>query len=267
MRANRSRMLCFVFFVSLFFTSAVGQAQAPAPGVSEGQKIGTIIKTAISTAAPGISSILDLIWGHLGDPTKTSAKKTDLQTAANNPQAQDAAKKQTQAAAQQAIQPISKVSDELAVINRFLGPSVTATGYLIVMRTKLADSNQDWTAIGNQWELAKTQINNLKSVSDSDLNKVRDAYLRLKLTAIRNANDTTVVAIGQEVSQKNADNLKTDSATLLATLADMTAVAGYELAELQADIGDLATWAKGGAGGATTPDRAMFEKFLGDNVH
>ncbi len=237
----------------------------PAPGVETGQKIGTIIKTAISTAAPGVSSILDLLWTHLPKPADDKAKKTDLQQAA---QAQNApVKQQAVASAQQQLQPISKLSDELAVINRFLGPSVMATQDLIVIRTKVSEPTADWVAIKNAWELAKVQIGNLKAVSDTDLNKVRDPYLRNRLMLIRNSNDTTVISINQEITQSNLPDLKTDLTVLLTTLADMTAVAGYEIAELQADIGDLAAWAKGAGSGPTTiPDRAAYKSFLDVNV-
>src|SRR5271163_4012165 len=107
----------------------------PAPGVSEGQKIGTIIKTAVTTAAPGISgflSLLDTIWTGLGKSATDKVSKTTVTQEANKPAVVTAAK-QPQVSAQQAIQPIGKVSDELAVIGRFLGPSVVATQYLIVV--------------------------------------------------------------------------------------------------------------------------------------
>jgi hypothetical protein len=271
MPSRQSRFLSCSLLVLLFVPATANpQATPPAPGVSEGQKIGTIIKTAVSTAAPGISgilSVLDTIWSNLTKPNQDKATKAEVKTAAQSPAVQNAAK-QPQVNAQVAIQPISKVSDELAVIGRFLGPSVTATQYLIVIKTKSTEGTIDWVGISNAWELAKTQIGNLKSVADSDLNKVRDAYLRDRLTQIRNANDTTVVSITQEVTQKNLPDLKTDLATLLSTLANMTAVAGYELAELQADIGDLASWAKGsGAGEPSVPERGAYKAFLDANVH
>jgi len=254
-------------------TASPQAAPPPAPGVSEGQKIGTIIKTAISTAAPGISSILSLVDTIFANRSNTNSNKAtlpELQAAAKTAPVQTAAKETVQkptVAAQQAIQPIGKVSDELAVIGRFLSPSVTATQYLIVIKTKMTEKTTDWVGITNTWELAKTQIGKLKAVPDADLNKVRDAYLRLKLTDIRDANDTTVISISQEVTQKNLSDLKSDLPTLMLTLANMTAVAGYELAELQADIGDLAVWAKGAAAGsASIPKRAPYKNFLDANV-
>lgn len=243
------------------------QAPAPVPGVSEGQKIGTIIKTAITTAAPGISSFMSIFDTVLSAIGKNKASKDDVTTAATKPAVQAAAK-QPQVNAQQAILPISKVSDELGVINKFLNPSVTASQYLIIVRTKMGESPTDWTEIGNKWALAKIQIGNLKSIPDTDLTKIRDAYLSLKLGQMRSANDTVVVQIQQEVDQKNLAGLKEDVSAMLSLLANMTAVAGFELAELQADIGDLVTWAKGGAGGgATTPARKQYVEFLNTNLH
>ncbi|MGB7435367.1 MAG: hypothetical protein WBR26_15670 [Candidatus Acidiferrum sp.] len=266
----RSRAFIGCFLILFLSLVAPANSQAPAtaaPGVATGQKIGTIIKTAISTAAPAVSSVLDLIWSFLKKPTATNASKPDLQTAAQNPQAQKTVQQQTSAAAQQKIQPISQVSSELGVINEFLSPSVNATQQLIVVKTKMSEATTDWVAIGNAWALAKVQIGKVKSIPDADLTKVRDAYLSLKLGDIRGANDTSVVSIDQDISQKNLESLKTDVSSLLSVLANMTAVAGYEFAELQADIGDLAKWAQGAAGGGNTkPEQASYISFLNANL-
>jgi hypothetical protein len=272
MLSIRSKLLVCSFLVVLIVpVTAHTQAPAtPAPGVAIGQKIGTIVKTAVSTASPGISgllSLLDSIWTSLGKSSSDKVSATDAKAAASTKPAVAAAVKAPAIAAQQAIQPIGKVSDEIGVVARFLGPSVKATQNLIVIQTISSEANPDWTEIGNNWDLAKIQVGNLKSVSDTDLDKIRDAYLRLRLAQIRDSNDTTVVSIGQDVSQKNLPNLKAHLAILVATLADMTAVAGYELAELQADIADLANWAKGSGGGISSPDWSTYRLFLDANVH
>jgi hypothetical protein len=240
-------------------------APTPAPGVAEGQKIGTIIKSAITTAAPGISSILDLVWSHLSKPTADKATKTELQTAAKA--TPDSVEEKTQAAIQTKIQPVGQVADELAVIAKFLGPTSKATQYLIVMRTKAADQSTDWKVIGNAWEVSKAQIASLKSVSDSDLGKVRDPYLRAKLAEMRDANDTSVILISQEVSQKNLPDLKSDLPALLSILANMTGMAGYEIAELQAEITDLSKWAHGAMDSSDTlPKQQLYIDFLEENL-
>jgi len=240
--------------------------QQPLPGVSEGQKIGTIIKTAITTAAPAIPSILDTLFGFLNKPKPTDkATKEELQTAANNNQ--KTLNSKTVAGTQKAIQPIQQVSDELEQIARFLEPSTTATQFLIVMKTKTTGTPPDWKTIENAWEVANKQINQLKSVSDSDLNKIRDLYLRDKFRQMRNANDLTVIIVNQEVTQKNLDGLKSDLPTLLGILANSTAMAGYEINELQAEIADLALWAKGGQGSsASVPKRELYINFLDANL-
>jgi len=230
------------------------QTTAPAPGVVTGQKIGNVIKTAITTAVPALSTLLDLIWSHSSKANSDSAKKTELQDSAKKPDTQVEANQKIIGPIQEKLQPIGQVADELAVIEQFLDPCVTATGYLIGMQTKAKEQTTDWQEIGNKWELAKAQLGRLKSVSASDLRKVRDKYLAFRLGQIQKANDTTVMAITQEVTQKNLPDLKTDLAILLATLADMTAISGYEFSELEADISDLAIWAKGdGAKGVVLP--------------
>lgn len=253
MTKNLTISSLIVVFVGVHSASA---AQAPAPGVAAGERIGNVVRTAISTAAPGLGSLLDLIWGRLGNPNANKATKAELKTAG------DPVSTQIKVSAQQAITPLGRVADELAVIVQYLDPTVTASQNLIVMRTKAADAVPDWVAIANQWELAKIQIAKLKAVPDADVRRIRDLYLRDRLSQIRNANDTVVVAISQDITNRNVDNLKGDVPVLLSTLANMTAVAGYEFAELQADIKDLSDWARGAAGGRGQAANSAFKGFL-----
>jgi hypothetical protein len=246
----------------LVFLASPAMFAADTPGVATGEKIGNIVKAAVSTALPGLSGILDLIWSKSGKQPGDAAKKTDLDKTA----ADKAVKDEIMKAIQGKLQPVSKVADELGVVQRFLDPCVTATQELVTIRVKMKDQTPDWQAIANGWQLAKIQINNLKGVSDADLNKIRDLYLRARLTQIRKSNDSTVVSIDQAVTQKNLDNLRADLPVLLTTLADMSAVAGYEFAELQADLTDLAQWAKGAAGGATAPKHDVHKRFLDSNL-
>src|SRR5574338_1349138 len=99
---HSSKGMVFSSLVVAFLAiSSNGRPQAtntPAPGVETGQKIGTIIKTAISTAAPGLEQILNLIWSHSTDSNKDKATKADLQQAAKASDVQNTAKLQMQAA-------------------------------------------------------------------------------------------------------------------------------------------------------------------------
>jgi hypothetical protein len=245
--------------------AATTPAPTPAPGVAEGQKIGNIVKSAITTAAPGLSSLLDLIWGALKKPDTDKATKADLKTAST--QVQTKATTDAVAAAQEKVQDVTKISDEIGVITKFLNPAVTVSPYLTIIRTKASESTPDWQGIQNAWEIAKGQIDLLKAIPDSDLAKVRDPYLRDRLRAMRDANGTTAISVGQEVAQKNINDLKTDLPILLNIYAAMTGIAGFELAELQAEIIDLANWAKGHMGASdAAPDQRAYMKLIDNSV-
>jgi len=266
-------LACFILAFSIPLASAPqAGSSTPAPGVATGEKIGNVIKAAITTAVPGVSSILDLIWSKRANPVADKEKKTeaqqksDLSAGAQNPDVQKKVQADFVAAAQQRIQPIGKVSAELAVLNRFLEPSVEASGRLIAIRTQLKDSPVPWSDVKTNFELAKQQLQKLKTVSDTDLNSIRDLYLRDKLKHIRDANDAPTLLIDSDITAKNAEGLGGDAAALANTLADMTAMAGYELADLQSDITELANWAKGTGGGAVPADQKAYKGFLDEHV-
>lgn len=120
-------LACFLLAFSMHVAIAAPQAASstPAPGVATGQKIGNIIKTAISTVAPGISQIADIFWKGRANPgtdntKKTEAQqKTDIEQGAQKPDVQKQAQDQFVVAAQQKIQPVGEVAAELGVLTLF----------------------------------------------------------------------------------------------------------------------------------------------------
>jgi hypothetical protein len=224
--------------------------------VQADQTLSGLVKTAVSKAMPLLGTVLNLIWGNSSKPNSQSASKSDLQQAAQKPQTQQQFETTIKANLQTQLQPVGQVAAELGVINTFLDPSVQTLQQVIVIRTKLREKRQgapDWVTIKNAWQLATIQMGKLSSIPDADLAKVRDAYLRIKLQGIRNANSTTVVSVGQDIANQSASDLLSDITTMQTTLSDMTAVSGYEFAELQADIQSLSDWARGAAAGQQRP--------------
>ncbi len=236
----------------------------PAPGVAEGQKIGTIVKTAITTAAPAVSTILDLIWGVIKKPDSAKVSKSEVTDAGGKIQAK--ATSDSIVAGQQKMQDVTVISDEIGVITKFLSPAATVTPYLAVIRSKAGETSTDWIGISNAWEIAKAQIELVKNVSDEDLTKVRDPYFRDRLRAMRDANGTIVLSVNQEITQKNIGDLKTDLPTLLNIYSAMTGIGGYELEELKAELIDLGKWANGHQGVPTVPKQTPYVQLLNTSL-
>lgn len=267
-------LACFEVAFSIPLVNATPQAASstPAPGIATGQKIGNIIKTAISTVAPGISQIADIFWKGRTNPGTDNTKKTeaqqqaDLNAGAKKPEVQKQVQDQFVVAAQQKIQPVGEVAAELGVLNLFLEPSVNASQYVIVIRTQLKQSPIPWPSIKTNFDLVKGQLQKVKGVQDNDLNKIRDLYLRDRLKHIKDANDAPTTLVDSDITAQDKDSLAIDIVGLSTTLGDMTAMAGYELADLQGDITELANWAKGTGGTDVPRKQDKFKAFLDKNV-
>src|ERR1700733_5619281 len=183
------RRALFMIVVSLVVMRLTAYAQdtPPPAGVDTGKKIGTIVKTAIDTALPGvttgISTIADLIWKNKSSNNE-KIKKPEL----------DEAVKKTRTelitAAQKQIQPVGQVADELALLGKFLTPSVEANVNIIRMQTRLSSSaspvpDNVWKDQKEDWAVAKGNLAAMGSISNDELKKVRDLWLRNMLSKIR----------------------------------------------------------------------------------
>lgn len=244
--------------------SSAQNTPSPAPGVATGEKIGNTIKSAITTALPGLSSLVELLFSHSSKPQAQSASKSDLKQAADSADAQKQYKQVFEAAVQQKLQPLGRVADEIDVLNRFLEPTITASSYLIQIRTLAGEPAEkvSWTAIEDAWEHVSRQLQKLSAIPDSDIAKVRDAYLSLKLKQIKGSYDNAGLSVGQDVKHQNSRKLLTDANTQLSILDDIAAASGYEFAELQADLQDLAAWSKGAGGSAALPKQSAYVAIL-----
>lgn len=243
-------------------------SSSPAPSTpSTGQRIGTIIKDAISTAFPGVSGIgglIDAIWSH--KPNKDDkVTKPQLQTATTN--AQDELKKQIVAQAQQKLMPLSQVAEELQAVSLFGVPTTTASQDIIKMSDRIKSTKtlteDDWTQERADWEEAKGE---LATVKNADASKISDLWLRDKLTKIQQANITYVARIDIELKAKtpNAERVAALLDQLFPTLQDISAAVGYEVSNMQADIKSLSDWAKGAAGSeeGLSAQEKIYVKFL-----
>src|SRR5713101_2658185 len=95
---------CVALFLVLTLSGGLVLSQeTKAP--STGQKIGTIVKDAINTALPGVTTLLDLIWGKKDNGKKIS--KGELEKSIKD--AKDDMQNKLTASAQEKIRPIDAV--------------------------------------------------------------------------------------------------------------------------------------------------------------
>jgi hypothetical protein len=246
-------------------TPAAPVTPAP-PAAAAGSTIGTIIKSAISTAFPAVGTILNSILATspaTNKPDSTKVTVGQVKSAANTPTAQQCVQQQITAAIQPKLAPVSEVAGELAVVDQFLLPSVEASKSLTLMQAELAAQAVSWPDVKLNWSLVKIQLNKVKSVPDIQINSVSDLWLRDKLTKIKSANDAPATVIDAEISANDPAKTAVAVQSLAQVLDGMTAAAGYELANMQTDLTNLANWAKG-AGGTVSPTNPF--KAMADNA-
>lgn len=237
---------------------------------SAGQRIGTVIKDAISTAFPGVAGIgglIDAIWQKKPATKDNKVDENQLTTAVTN--SQDAIKKSVVAQAQQKLVPLAEVADELQIVSQFGVPTVTASENVVRMSERLKSGKtlgeDDWKLQQEDWEVAKGELQAIKNVSD--LSKVQDLWLRDKLSRIQQANITAVTRIDIELKSKspNVGRLSQQLDELYATLKDISAAIGYEVSNMQGDLKGLSDWAKGAAGAeenTLSPEGKRYVNFL-----
>lgn len=256
----RHRNLIVALLVLLLTSVTDGRAQAPP---STGQKIGTIIKDAVSTAFPAVKDILAVIWPS-GDASKKksdaadalAAKETDL-------------KKQSADRAKAAVKPLGALSAELSIVEKFGKAATKATPSVITMQTLL--SAQPAPAdllkrLKEEWGIASGFLTPLATVTDADIQKVVEVSVRSQLEALRDANKNLVVRINNRVTGSDIkENKDVDVGSLreyLSTLADLlngiNATANVELDMLQQEIAGVLAWANNQQGtSSSTTDAAL----------
>lgn len=245
---------------------APAPAATASPAATAGSTIGTIIKSAISTALPPVGAILNSILATsaaTNKPDNTRVTVGQVKSAANTPNAQQCVQQQITAAIQPKLAPVSEVAGELAVVGQFLLPSVEATKNLTLMQAELAAQPVNWPDVRLNWSLVKVQLVKVKSVPDSQINSISDLWLRDKLTKIKSANDAPATVIDAEIAANDPAKTAAAAQSLAQVLDGMTAAAGYELANMQTDLTNLANWAKG-AGGTVRPTNPF--KAVADNA-
>jgi hypothetical protein len=254
-------------------TAAQAPAAAPTPAApatpaaTAGQTIGTIIKAAIQTAFPGVGTILNAFLGTnpatANKPDNTKVTVGQVKNGATTPSTQQCVQQEITAAIQPKLAPVSEVAGELAVVDQFLLPSVEASKNLTLMQADLAAQTVNWSDVQLNWSLVKIQLSKVKSVPDPQINSVSDLWLRNKLATIKNANDAPATIIEAKIAAKNSAETAAAVQSLAQVMDGMTAAAGYELANMQTDLTNLANWAKG-AGGTVSPTNPF--KAVADNA-
>jgi hypothetical protein len=220
-------------------------AQDQPEAQTAGQKLGAVVKDAITTALPGVTALMNLIWPKNNN---SKAKKEDVQhnlTTARVPLLDSARAR---------LKPVQDVSEELTLVTGYLDHSVEANNEVVHMLGRLGTSaNLDsatWHSLAETWGYAKNYLNAIRDkTKDGDLQKISQYELRGHLQNIRNANLKLIPRIDNALSDKDAQALKEALSDLSRSLSGITDAVGMEVADLQAGLQQLVSWATPGGNG------------------
>jgi hypothetical protein len=257
MRKLTNQVVCLVLSASFFCvpTRALDEppqaanSQATASKPSAGTTIGTMVKDAITAALPGVSSIINLIWGSAPNSNKKAA---DAQTKLSTPDSQKSMADSAKAQAKPFIQPATQIADELAVVEKFASASSQATQNLVTMQTLLSVTPQPSNLLERlkeEWGLAADLLAPLFAQTvETDIKKVRNSSVQGMLLQIHEANTNVSGRIANrmkatKISDVDLPALKDLVAALIGLLSGTNTVAAAELNNLQQELSSLAVWA------------------------
>ncbi len=248
MNITVNKVAAFVVLLACLFGSGSSspiQGQEQPPGTSTGQKIGTILKAAIDTALPGVTSLVSAIWGNRG--TNDKMKKEELEKAVKE------ARLKFYAQAQEKVAPIGELANEIRVVNRAFESAVKANEGVIRMESILdSDFNPQtqWPKVEEEWQVTKAQLDSLKGLKDSDIERIRELTLQQKLKELRDVHTNVVIRVQSRIQAKDVNGLQTQLGILSQTLTGISGIVGLELAGLAREAEEAEAWAKGAAGPA-----------------
>ena len=236
--SNR-RVQCVLAVVVLSSGSVLSQVAQEPSGTTTGRRIGTVVVAAIETALPGVTKLVDAIWGSRSSSDKVN--KDQLKTMVGD------ARQTLLQQVRQALTPIVTLSDELEVINRFLQATSSANANVGRMQNRLSDkanmTDETWGDQREDWLVAKAQLENISRVPDNDLSKIGNLWVRDQLRRLREANVDLVIRVDERIRSKDAAGLGKNLQQLASILGDIEPIVGYELADLRSDARNISNWA------------------------
>lgn len=224
--------------------------------------IGSLIRAAVTTALPGATPLVEALWPKNTDGSAATGVNKDkmtqsVQNSGGVAKVQDA----VTANAQEKLKPLVDLASELAVLTRFLQPSVNAMEHLSSIQARVAGGANataaDWAEVATRWAQAKAELAAVDGITSANLGIVRDLWLRNTLSRIQAAKIRQVIPLDNQIAAKDAARVSQSVQALMVTLQDVSPAVGYELADLQSDISSLSAWARGAAGGPIVQNAAQ----------
>lgn len=225
-------VLTFMIAGSLSWGQAQQQQAASNP---TGVKIGSIISSAISTAFPAVSTILNAIW--------PKGKEADRQT---KPTA--SAKVQDDQSTQQrkaALTQITEIGDELQTVRIFLQTTTEANEQVIAMQALLEDKgvidDNLKSQLDQKWILVSGSLGQLKDATvQARIDALKDdTYIQDSLTKVRNINLGQLDVVKLQIDGKQLIALRKSVDDLQSKLSGVSHLVGIVIGDMSVSLRGL----------------------------
>ena len=224
---------------------------------SVGKTIGTVIQDVISTALPSVRQLLDMFWPK-DDPDKIDREELTSGIAR--------AKSELEANVKSKIRPASAISQELILTAAYLDDAVSAHEAVLQMlggMRSTANSVPNWPRLQEDWSAAEAYLSDIKAKTpDPNITGIRSAYVRLRLSNIVDAKNDYSGRITVGIENRDRVSVEANLLKLEGTLADMTAVVGFQIRDVGVAFQELERWATGSAAALPLSERDPFRDRL-----
>ncbi len=211
----------------------------------QGKNIGNTIKTAIETALPVWGTISNMIWpdGKANDRIKKSELEDKIRVAETK------IKEETMANFQTKIRPISRLVEELKLINKITEPAIIAEKYLIELEFELNKQTINWSNVKTKKNTAMTFLGKIAQIPHNEIDKtISDIFLAFKIKELSTSKTTVGNDLNSFLEQKDKDNSIVKTKELLNYVSPAARVSSTYVVKLLNDISALQNWANGAMG-------------------
>lgn len=221
------------------FLSAQAE-EVPAPGISEGTKLGNIISTVIGIALPPLQQLVEKIFP---PKTRDCIKKSELEARLKS--LEEATKNEIR----EELRDIGAIVSEVDCLREFLDPCIEVQDLLreiIGLVAKSPISSEDWAGAQSAWGSVKALVGRIKEI---DLDRIRNRSIRLEFLKIQNMRLSTMNRYDRDYflrsaevvgKPENAILLRHDMADLLKLYQTVQLILGESLLELKMEFDDAA---------------------------
>lgn len=249
----KKSLISFAFILQVITLTAQDVTSAQ----SKGNQIGEVIKAAIETAVPAIGTLMNLIWPKKPDNSdKTTATKSEIQTAL------EAEKEKWKNDMKNGMQPIASISDELAVVRRFVKPAdkiqiemKTISTLLMVEEKSIA-----WDQIRKRWKTANTYWGEFASVGDNELKSVSSYFVRSKLELIRDSGKDLRSDIQSSIDDSKISDLKGEVDQAFEMMSHVNQVLLFYIDDFSAGFNDLSDYLNNSMSGPKKTELTSLQK-------